>query len=339
MNLSDVYTEIRKNSTAKTLGGIRIVPLPAEQDTGLFVGIRSTSDATLLLFRCSSPPKTRSAKLPSCQAFKTRFVTYDEPSPATTWIELEQTKTMYSDQFMQVADSIIKQVEACAIPANRPARFIECVKGWRDAFKRTGAGNLSREEQAGLYAELWLLGTVLLPHVSDPGVAISGWTGPSGTPKDFQLDSCTVEMKTTTSSKEQKITISNATQLHTTGNPPLYVCFLQLEEAQGRGETLSARIALIRETLKGHYHLGIFNQQLHKARYRDPHSIYYDVRAYVYVSHSFFAVVDGFPCFQPNDLKEGMCDIKYSLQVGALANFRISQDDVIKRLKQPSSPE
>jgi hypothetical protein len=335
MELTPIYDALKTGKpAAKVIGSLRIRELFPRKRIGLFAGVRTTTGRKLVLLRYVGDASP-GGRLPKCQGFETRIATYDEALDSTSWLELEERGTGNSPQFSAMVSDVIERVHT-ASPAGRQSAFLETVKRWKDAFASAEAGYLSLSEQAGLYAELYFLGTVLLPATPDKASAIRAWTGPEGASKDFQFPTCAIEAKTCRSPKEEKITIAHPSQLHTPDGRPLYIFYLLLDEVRHGGEKLSARIDAIRDGLKGNPALHAFETRLRRARYRGAHRSIYDRRSYILRASAYFEVSDGFPCIQQHDIKPGMSEIVYSLQIGALSHFRVSEAEILKSLKGPN---
>src|SRR5207245_778158 len=71
---------------------------------------------------------------------------------------------------------------------------------WRRFWGQLPQHLLSREQQLGLFAELWFLNVWLLPRV-DAAEAVTRWRGPFGARHDFEWPTRSVEVKVTTSTR------------------------------------------------------------------------------------------------------------------------------------------
>lgn len=329
MTIYNSATKLREDKTTKSLGGFRIEPVYPEDDNGLFNGEHKGSGAAIFLLRCDSLLSSRPTLPNGTKSFGISYLDDSESSPPVTCIVLEQKG--HSEAFVEVIERILKRFKALDNSAIRPKAFIGCVEKYIADGKQKKPDALSQTEQLGLYSELWFL-DYLLELVSDPNVAVSGWTGPKSAPKDFQLDCCAVEVKSTTSATQKKITISNSNQLHTTEDRPLFVLFMQFEDVQKCGDTLNKKVAKIRGTLKESKCLPAFERCLKEMKYDCRPA--YDVTGYNYIDKTFYNVRDGFPCFQKSDEKSGMCKIRYQLEIGSLDQFRAPEADVVELLRK-----
>lgn len=115
---------------------------------------------------------------------------------------------------------------------------------WRRFWGNIPQQLLSREEQIGLFAELWFLLYWLLPHLGSG--SISAWRGPWGSRHDFEWADKSVEVKATTTSRRRIFHISNLEQLEHPENGPLFLFGMSLKEETGTSNTLPVLINNIR---------------------------------------------------------------------------------------------
>lgn len=111
---------------------------------------------------------------------------------------------------------------------------------WRRFWGHVPQQLLSREEQIGLFAELWFLLNWLMPKCGPN--AIMAWRGPWGSRHDFEWTDKSVEVKATTSSRGRIFGIHGLSQLESPLNGPLHLFGVCLREEGGSANNLPALI-------------------------------------------------------------------------------------------------
>ncbi len=120
---------------------------------------------------------------------------------------------------------------------------------WRRFWGQVPTHLLSREEQLGLFAELWFLSVWQLPRVR-MAEAINRWRGPFGARHDFEWSSRSVEVKATTSTRGRIHRINGLDQLAPPDQGKLLFFSVRLREEGGATNTLTSIIAACRATLE-----------------------------------------------------------------------------------------
>ena len=138
----------------------------------------------------------------------------------------------------------LSQVGAC--PAEVTRRVLA---KWRRFWGQVPRAILSREDQLGLFGELWFLRIWLAPHVGLAN-AVNRWRGPLGARHDFEWIGRSVEVKTTTSTRGRLHWINGIDQLEPPEIGELLFFSLRLREEAGAGNSLPVLITAIRQNLK-----------------------------------------------------------------------------------------
>ena len=120
---------------------------------------------------------------------------------------------------------------------------------WRRFWGQLPQQLLSREEQLGLFAELWFVSVWLLPRLGPP--AVLAWRGPWGSRHDFEWSDKSVEVKAATHSRGRIHRINGIDQLEPPSNGPLYLFSLLLREEAGSMLHLPALIESCSTQLSG----------------------------------------------------------------------------------------
>ena len=111
---------------------------------------------------------------------------------------------------------------------------------WRRFWGQNPKQLLSREEQLGLFAEIWFLVEWLIPKLGESVVMV--WQGPWKSRHDFEWKDKSVEIKATTNSRGHIHKINGINQLENPENGPLYLFSMLLHEEVGAKYNLTGLI-------------------------------------------------------------------------------------------------
>ena len=118
---------------------------------------------------------------------------------------------------------------------------------WRRFWGQQPHQILSREEQIGLFAELWFLSVWLIPKIG-PNVVMA-WRGPWGSRHDFEWTDKSVEVKATAQSRGRVYKIHGLGQLENPAQGPLYLFGVRLREEMSAGNNLPGLVENCRKQL------------------------------------------------------------------------------------------
>ncbi len=111
---------------------------------------------------------------------------------------------------------------------------------WRRFWGHLPQQILSREQQIGLFAELWFLSIWLIPRFGPD--AVMTWRGPWGSRHDFEWTDKSVEVKASTSSRGRIFRIHGLDQLEAPARGPLYLFSVCLREEAGSSNNLPSLV-------------------------------------------------------------------------------------------------
>lgn len=189
-----------------------------------------------------------------------------------------------------------------------PAEIVKHVLAkWRRFWGQIPQLMLSREEQLGLFAEIWFLMEWLFPKLGQE--AIIAWRGPWGSRHDFEWDDKSVEVKATTNIRGRIHKIHGLDQLSRPENGILFLVSTSLREEIGATNNLPGLIETCRNYLQSfdeglaHFenalaHLGyspIFEDEYSKLKLRVQESV-------------LFRVTSDFPKLTREDFEKGIPD-------------------------------
>lgn len=252
-----------------------------------------------------------------------------EPDGRST-LELQLDEPGADDVFAALVTDVARSTAPAASDREAVRLFLGRFGRWMRLLQREPQG-LSAERQRGLYAELWFIRERLGGAVG-LAEAIQAWQGPSGAPHDFQTAAGSIEVKSTATNQPQIVRISSERQLDETGTPTLYLLHISLDVHRDSGESLSAIVTAMRQTLSGGPVAALFEDRLLDAGYAEMHVPHYVHTGYTVRDVNFFALAEGFPRITEHDLAPGVGGVSYSLTVAACLPFRVADDIALQAL-------
>ncbi len=197
---------------------------------------------------------------------------------------------------------------------------------WRRFWGQSPWQILSREEQLGLFAELWFLSVWLIPRVG-VGKALAGWRGPLGARHDFEWPGKSIEVKATTSTRGPAHRINGLDQLAPPEKGELLFFSLRLREEGGATNTLPAIVASCRSLLEADADaLSQFESGLVQVGYSPAHDEEYAKLKLRVVGEELFRVEANFPRLTPaafaGGIPSGVEQVEYEINLAGFENLR-----------------
>jgi len=185
--------------------------------------------------------------------------------------------------------------------------IVSCVIAkWRRFWGQLPKQMLSREQQIGLFSEIWFLYVWVIPKI---GVeyAISGWRGPAKSRHDFEWPGLSIEVKGTTSIRGRIHSIHGLEQLTYPETGRLLFFSLRMREEAGANNSLPTLISECRKRLeKAPDYLSLFEHALAKAGYSAAYNDEYSLIRYRVVDEALFRVEENFPKIDKNSFYKGI---------------------------------
>lgn len=198
---------------------------------------------------------------------------------------------------------------------------------WRRFWSGMSQGLLSREQQLGLFGELWFMLRWLGPSI---GLARATriWRGPIGARNDFEATRLGIEVKTT-SRVDSAHHINGLEQLLEPAGGALLLFSLAVRDEASASDCLPNLIAEIRQDLEAEFEaLSHFDAALYTVGYEDAH-----VREYAKLKlrvrfEELYRVEGDFPRLIPTSLNAGIPPgvgaVSYELRLDAAAPWRLA---------------
>jgi hypothetical protein len=234
----------------------------------------------------------------------------------------------FSDLFSVLAADIVSEVQDAPDEESTVLRFVRRINAWINFFEKFGNLGLTPEKVKGLFGELWFIKKYLLSN-NDAYHKIRGWTGPDGTPHDFQFGKTAFEVKTTATKKPWKVKISNEIQLDDSGLENLFLYHLAMREIESSGMTLPGLIREIMDIIKEDHEVqGLFLNMLMKSGYIDAQKNNYLKTGFIISKETFYRISNGFPRLTSKELPDGVGDINYSISLASAGNFITEKEKI-----------
>ncbi len=237
--------------------------------------------------------------------------------PPTRRLDIQCEDAAGHAAFDLIGGELAAQLAAAAQP---PAEIVRRVLSkWRRFWGQLPRTLLSREEQLGLFAELWFLSVWLLPRRA-AGDVVASWRGPSGARHDFEWPCRSVEVKATTSTRGRIHRINGLDQLLPPEDGKLFFFSLRLREEAGATNTLPSLVDRCRGQMTGDADaLTRFEASLTQAGYSLAHEEEYACVHLRIVEESLFVVQADFPRLTtaqfPNGLPAGIERVEYEINL------------------------
>jgi hypothetical protein len=199
---------------------------------------------------------------------------------------------------------------------------------WRRFWGQSPWQILSREEQLGLFAELWFLSVWLIPRVGI-SKALAGWRGPLGARHDFEWPGKSVEVKATTSTRGRVHRINGLDQLAPPEKGELLLFSLRLREEGGASNTLTGLVASCRTLMESDAEaLSGFESALVQVGYSSAHEEEYAKVKLRIADEGLFRVQENFPRLTQasfaGGVPSGVERVEYAINLAGFDHLRVA---------------
>ncbi len=322
MNLRETWKHL-EDDTRVTEGPRRLQRriLPAAR-RDVFLGLEMPSKRRMLILRVSEDTVDGQPEIPDSRGLVVRMIRRVGENNSVE-VELILTDMARQDVFDLLVHDLIAAAEEPQEERTGLTRFLARLSDWQHLFRRMVPRRLSREEQRGLWGELWVLREILAPP-ADFNTALNGWRGPMGADQDFQIGDTCIEVKTSTAATFDRVSISSERQLEAPAGIALLLLGLSLDGRPGHGETLpelveSARAA---SSESGFQHL--LDPRLQLRGYLTEDAGHYSDLGYSVRSIHPFRIEKGFPRIVSGDLQAGIGEVRYTLSTAACGRYQLT---------------
>ena len=236
--------------------------------------------------------------------------------------------------FSCLCENLIASVKESPTEKALVQSVVNQLEKWRNLFDRTKADGLSIEQQQGLYGELTFLYKFLSKNIVPYSKVLEYWVGMDSALRDFQGAEWAVEAKTTATNNPQKVTINGERQLDETLLTKLYLYHCSVEVSKFNGETLPEKVEKVRNKLQDDSPaLSIFNEKILAAGYLDEQAELYANRSYKIRDEHYYRVSGDFPRIREEELRNGVCEVKYSIVLAMCSDYSIPENKLFNEIK------
>jgi Putative PD-(D/E)XK family member, (DUF4420) len=289
-----------------------------------FWAVMPRADVALVLQLADLPKPA--PDLPRLKNLEIRFQTL--PGGPILYLRLKDNAQI------ELFETLCRDVMAAGEMAQTEPEALERALGrtfrWHYLMRGGKAEVLSEEGQKGLIGEIEVL-KLLIP-VLGAKAALAGWTGPSGSPKDFELSADCIEVKARRGASQPFVRITSENQLADVPDRRLWLAVLAVDKVQApHGLTLTERVREATALLETTDPSAIMDWDLHLADAGFDMLHDYSPWRWIVAAPDFHAVVEGFPRIAvPVPL--GVQSVSYALALSASAPFRVDRDTVLSDL-------
>lgn len=246
------------------------------------------------------------------------------------------TELSLLDEFCLVLDQLVRGLQVICTADDAVRLLAARLRAWLLLFS-PDTGRMSDERQRGLFGELTVLETLANRK---PGwiEVLRAWTGPDRRDRDFNFTRLLIEVKTNIAGGRDRIQVTNEHQLDGhNGVPPLLLWVLTLAQDE-KGVTLPARVKGIRTILEADPTcLVLFEEKIEAAGYSDLQFEPDHSEPYRVVTQRIYHVLGDFPHLRPSDLRPGVLNVSYSVDLKDCVRF-LNDENAVYELLTPDTP-
>ena len=252
------------------------------------------------------------------------------PGPnGVLWIALSLKDPQFFETFGVLAEDVATHVAAAPDAASAVRVLLGRLRTWQEFLRRHNLGELSTQEQTGLFAELDIMEVLLLARL--PAMdAILAWKSPDDGLHDFRFADAAVEVKGTTRIPPLEFSVSGLAQLDETAVGWLGLTLVSLAEGGDGAVSLPGLVERINNRLAEEDPAcsGRFTEMLASRGYLDVHSASYASRLLRVVQRRAFHVRAGFPRLRAGNVPPGIWECRYDVAIESCAAYEIELDSL-----------
>lgn len=328
MKIIDIWIEQGKD---KSETGLLLRRCPSFVLPDIFIGLRYTEKQKCIAIKLSKENSVDLSHYTNLKDIKPEF-RQDEKDSTKIFLLIILLNSQHTDVFATLCEDLINGVAEMKDERKVVKVLLNRFEKWKSLFDKASADGLSKEEQRGLYGELFFLRKWINNSV-DFYLCIQSWVGPEKAIRDFQISDWALEVKTTYGNNHQKIQISSERQLDSTNLNSLFLLHLSLEVQQQNGETLNQIVDNIIELLSNAVaSQSKFRLKLLQAGFFNIHRAYYERAGYQIRGENYYLVNNHFPRIEENDIREGVGDVKYSIILSKYTAYIIEDSALLKMI-------
>ena len=286
----------------------------------LFWGVDGSRNPLLILQHGRGLLKSR--RLPKLRGLRVETLPADHRTDERTLIRL--TDREQRDIFLRFCRDIVDSTVLARTEEQAIDQFLARTWRWHHLLQGGRDGRLSDREQKGLIGELIVLVRHMLPALGATD-AVKSWTGPLGSPHDFEMSHLHIEAKARGSSLPL-LNISSEFQLDSSNAATLFLHVTELVIATHGAEdgaTLTdfadrARSSIAREDMMA---VDLFDHRLAALGFSWTDD--YSDKPWLVVGESVYGVREGFPRITPTMFPTGIGNVRYTISLADCKQFLV----------------
>lgn len=287
----------------------------------IFAGIHQPDGAPGLIVEVEVAAIPSAVRMPRSAGFRVDTALLGHSQLGRVRIALSLAHDAYSAVFSVLCADAAAVAASQVDAVSAVSAFVARLHVWQAFMARHGPDGLSEAAAVGLMGELHVLADHLAPLLGFEQ-ALGAWAGPRGEPNDFSLAGGYLEVKATTRQAPDSLSISSASQLDI-GRGRILLGHLRFRPASG-APTLPEMVERVRSRLVDEAPAAIpqFTALLLAAGYVDAHRDNYVLRLEPN-GLQLFEVTADFPHIAPDDLRPGVRDCSYIIDLHACASWAV----------------
>lgn len=328
MKIIDVWSQQESDDSAI---GLLLRRCPVSVLPDIYIGLRTIERQKCIAIKFNKNHKIDLANYSNLKDIKPEFRPDDSDS-GKVFLLIILLNSQHADVFGSLCEDLISGVAEMTDERKVVKELLNRLEKWKSLFENASFDGLNKEEQRGLYGELYFL-RKWLNNASELFKCIQAWVGPEREVRDFQFSDWALEVKTTYGNNHQKVHINSERQLDTTNLHSLYLLHLSLEVQQHNGETLNQIADEVIELLSNDgASQSKFRVKLLQAGYFIKHRSSYDKSGYQIRGEEYYLVNNDFPRIEENNIRKGVGDVKYSIILSEFTEYIIEYSALIKMI-------
>lgn len=248
------------------------------------------------------------------------------PEPGKQGLILTLEKHVDRDLFHGLCQTLIENLDGVSDPASALGIALNHIKRWKAFLAGKQTRVLSAEEVRGLFAELTFLRLLNEKYLSD-AQAVEAWCGPDRIHQDFMFGNTAVEVKSISGRDRSIVRVSSEDQLETVSEN-LFLAVYHLSEVTNNmpAKSLNELVAVAGHELTDAGAIEDYWRKLAAYGYVEMRE--YDNPNFCLNGSNVYRVTDDFPRLVRSELRDGVVDVKYGLQLEKIAPFECEQNEI-----------
>ncbi len=327
--INEIWNEMESDDSLPT--GLLLRRYSALVLSDIYVGFKRSEKLRCIALRLQNVNTVSLGRYTNLKDIKPELIP-DEKDNSKTYLLLVLLNLDHQDVFATLCEDLIEGISKITDEQKVIKELLNRLEKWKSLFDKASAEGLSKEEQRGLYGELYFL-RKWLTNSKDFQNYIQSWLGPEKAIRDFEVNGWALEVKTTHGNNHQKIHINSERQLDIDNLNTLILLHLSLEVQQQNGESLNNIVDEINLLLNTDISSQMkFRVKLMQAGYFNNHRAFYESAGYQIRNEIYYLVNEGFPRIEEKDIPKGVGDVKYSIILSEYTDYIITESEVLKMI-------